>query len=417
MSKNEDKIVQFPGTKEERQKIRKKLTDPRLIWIGRFRWLSGWLLCVTVLFFCSTNYQIFLPDNFRRMLGYVDVGARAKTEDLTVINYLSGSADTALPFGSSLAVNAHDRLYVAKPGGYLQLNMQVPYADAVLEAGRSHLLCYDRGGTGVTVANALSPTYQISLSSPILSASIGDSGIACVVTDETGYKSAVTVLNLKGEMLHKWQSSQYYIMSAAVSPDGQRLAVNCFQQDGVTLVSKIITFRIGEKEIESETSLDGQMGLDVKFLSNDEIGVLCDGAAFVFSPKGEKKASLSYAPSELLSYDLAAGSFAVAVKSYQKSTRAEVRLLYPIEDGAKPVPVKQELQSISCRDGRLAVLTTAGLDLYDKEGNILYQQPDETGARRAMLRPDGSVFLLGSKSAKIITPTYHQEDNDASQLY
>lgn len=397
-------IIQFPSSKKERKKILDQQEDVRLRVVYYLRRTTGFLLAFAVIAFCVSNYELFMePSNIIQILSYLDVDKAAKTGDLSTVTFESGSADAVIPFGSSVIVSDKDSLYAEKPGGYRQLDMQLPYGQTVLKSSKKYILAFDRGGTGYTIANVLSPIGQANLHDPILSASIGENGSVAVVTDETGYKGAVTVYNVKQEQMYKWSSSEYYIMSAVLSPDSQRMASICFRQDGVNLVSKVFFFNLKKDKPIAEIDLTGQLALDVKFLDEETVSVICDNGAYIISQDGRIKLAKPYAASELIAYDMTGDKLVLATKSYSKEARMDVVLIDGNGKVSQPIQLRSELRSVSYLNGVLGILTSEKILMYDDNLKEIYAEPDKIGARSIKMRNDGNALLISSKSVKIVS--------------
>lgn len=63
----------------------------------------------------------------------------------------------------------------------------------MLETNDNYILTYDRGAYDLAFHSTLAELFTLKLSAPIRNASIGSGDSFVVITDETGYKSTVTV--------------------------------------------------------------------------------------------------------------------------------------------------------------------------------------------------------------------------------
>ena len=415
MAKNQN-VTAFPTSKRERKRLLRRSKDIRLRVVSVFRAMTGWLLMVAAIGFIAINYRLFTPDSMRRVASYAQVGLTAAPGDLTTIEFTAGSAEDAVLYGGGLAVADSDTLYVAKPGGMTQLTLQLSYSSIVLDTAGEYILAYDRGGTGLTVTNALAPLFQTQLSSPILSASLSESGSFAVVSDETGYRSAVTVFTADGRQTYKWSSSEYYVQSAALSPSGKRLAALAFRMNGTALESRLLFFNIGDEEIASEYTIGTPLGLEVRFLSESTVAALCDSGLFLVDRAGKLSASQEYAASDLIGFSVSGDAVALATRSYTRSARSEVSILRENGKTTGPLYLTEELQSLSLANGKLGLLTSAGLHLYDDAMQPLWSDTAASGGRRLLLADDGTAFVLFGKNARLFTQNHTEEPAHAIDL-
>lgn len=202
--------------------------DPVLRRVHRGRTYIGRLLVLVTLLFVGMNLQLFTPASIGNIRSSLKAASVRSAEDMTVISYPSGSSKSILPFGNGLAVCSDNMLSFEMPGKYSQMETNLSYANPVMRASNQYLLIFDRGAYRFTVTNTLNELYSQTMSSPITNADIAANGNVAIVTDEAGYKSAVRVYNVDNEHLYTWSTNDYYIMSAALSSDGQRLALFLF---------------------------------------------------------------------------------------------------------------------------------------------------------------------------------------------
>lgn len=412
------KVARFPATKRERRRLLRRSRDGRIRLVTLLRGLTGWLLLLSVILFLAANFRLFLPDNMRRVGTYISLGLTAEPEDLSTIPFVSGSYVDAALFGGGLAVADSDTLYVARPGGLNQLTLQLGYAHIALDTSEDYILAYDRGGAGITVTNALAPLELDwggdQPGASIINASMGRDGSFAVVTDEAGYKTAVRVFNKDQQLTYKWLTSEYYVQSAAVSPDGRRMAALAFRQDGTALEGKLLLFDLGRQEVAAECSLGPSLGVEARFLNDNTVAAVCDTGAYLVNLKGETVYSAAYPASDLVGFSFDHGALALACRSYTKSARTEVSVVSAGGGVTGPLLVSEELASLSLSNGRLALLTTAGLHVYNDKLEPLWTDASAAGARRILLEPDGTACVLFGKEARLLRETQSEDPIDGN---
>ncbi len=402
------KIVQFPESNRERRRLLLKNEDPRLRISAILASASGWLFTLSLVMFLISNYRLFLPDSLQRIVGYLAAGLQTTSSDAATIEYASGSMSDAELFGGGLAYVDSDTLYVSKPNGIHQLAYQLSYSDPVVEASDSLVLVYDRGGDGAALANALTPVCEIETDAGILSGTIGENGGFVLVTDDSGYKSAVSVYNNSGKRLFRWQASQYYILSAALAPDGNHLAALCFEQNGVELESRLVLWRIGRQqadppEPELEYELGPALGFEARFLSSSTVAVMTDRGAYLIDRRGELIGSYEVSSNDLIGYAFCDRGILVATSAYQGTARAEVRLL--ALNGTvseEPIYIPSEIQHLSAAGGVFAALTNEGVRVYSVSAwHELWSDNTVTGARGLRMDPSGAAYVLYGNECRI----------------
>ncbi len=404
------KKFNFARRQSRRDYLLANSPDPWLRRIYRIRRYTGWLLVIVSALFILLNLQLFTLTSLRNIRSSLQAASRVSAGDTTVISYPSGTNKCMLPFGSGLAICSDKTLYFELPSNYSQMEMTLSYANPAMRASNQYLLVFDRGGYRFTVTNTLSELYSQTMQSPVTNADISANGSVAIVTDEAGYKSAVTVYNIDNEQLYKWSSPDYYIMSAVLSPDGKRLALFCFRQEGLTLVSRLFFTDIDSTETPSESEtitnvdMNGSLVLGMKYLGNNTVCVVCDNATYVVSRGGQIRYRTDYSADSLLSFDLTDDCVALATESYSQSSRADIVLINARGSASrKPLSLSSEPDSISYCDGRLAVLTGDTVTFYSKSLRQIDQQTNLAGVSRVYMRSGGTAIALFGSQARVLT--------------
>lgn len=403
-------VTQFPTSPRERRRLLRRSQDPRLRIVSLLRILSGWAVLIFTILFVIINYKLFTPTNARNVSNYLRLGTSTGVSDLTTLEFPSGSSSDAVSFSGGLAFTDSDTLYIYSPTGITQLSEQLSYSNLSLCASQDRVLTYDRGGKGYLLTGSASIEAQGTLESPILSASISKNDSFALVTDEQGYKSAVTVYNAAGEQTYKWSSSEYYIQSAALSPSGKWLASLVFHASGVSPEGKLLIARVGQEDTPKEYALaDDTLGFSISFLSEKAIAVVADTGIYLFHTSGECFASYAANADEMLAFAVTDDMIALATTSYHAGARSEVMVLQANGESIGPLYLTDELEHLALAEDRIAVLTAAGLTVYDADLQLLWSDTGAIGAKRILLQSNDLVYAIFSKNARLLTQHRSEE--------
>lgn len=379
--------------------------DKRLRMLYNVRHTVGWLCVITILLFLATNLELLTPDSVKSIKISLDAASSAKN-DTTNISLRSGSPDNVIPFGSGLAVCDNGELDIYLPGGYSQLTESLDYANPAMRTSDRYLLVFDRGANRFSIANTVSKLYDTTTSSPITDAVIADNGNVAIVTDEAGYKSAITVYNKDHEQVYQWKSPNYYIMSAALSADGERLAMFCFKQDGLNLTSQICFTDIRSSDSPDKgVDMDGSLCVGLKFLGKNTVCAVTDSGAYVVTRSGSIRYQLDYVSGDLLYFDMSDDDCAaICTTSYSQEGRAEITLLNSRGLAtSNPLILASAPDSISYQDRRLAVLSGDTVTFYTRSLQLIEEQNGFSGASRVFMRSGNNCIALFSSNARILT--------------
>lgn len=387
--------------RREYQRMLRKAPDRRLRVVARLRRVLGWVCAAAFVLFCAANLSLFSRQSLRQLGAFVTDGLTADDTGTTV-EFETGGAAVVTAFGDGLAVADNDALSLQKPGT-VQLTEPLGYGAPVLDSSERYVLAYDRGGYGAVLASRAFVASRQTLQSPILFGCVGESGDYALVTNEAGYKSAVTVFSSGGKQRFKWATPDYYFQAAALSPDGKRLAITAFRQEGTTFETTLIFRELDSEAIPAQVSLNSTLPLVVGFLDDGTIAVVGDHQTFVISRRGKVIHEMQYATGDLSAYAFGGGSLVVAVRSYVSTARADVITIGANGRESAPLAIAEELQAIDYDGARLALLTAGGLTVYDSTLHPLWENASAAGARSVCLTPEGAVWLAYPKQAEHIS--------------
>lgn len=266
--------------------------DHRLGLVRAVRTLALLGMLATVLFAIWSYQDDLSPENMKRLYLYLTAGEQSA--DFSGYTFESGLHTTCVPFGGGLAVASGDTYYFASGRGGTHFSLQLKYADPMISAGDRFVLVYDLGNSGLCVANSYAEYLNLTLDAPILSAQMNREGDFAVVTAGGGCRSAVTVYDKKQRELCKWMTSQYYVQTTSVSPDGDRFAALCLAQDGLTVHSQVLIFTIGKEEADCAIDLGEKCVYSMCHDKNGVLVILCDDGLYYYDSKGEVLGTYSF---------------------------------------------------------------------------------------------------------------------------
>ena len=275
-----------PTTKKQlvKDNIAKFRQDRRLLVVGAFRGL-GLLIMLAVLVSSVVMYQDYLnPAALRQGIRYLAAGAAQG--DPALLDVDSEEDAMYLPMGFGMISASRDGFRYHSTVADNRFHIRGSFRTPALTAGNRLALIYDRGGKSLLIATAYSEVWSKTLDSSILSASMNRRGDFVLVTNETGYRCAVTVYDCEQNLLCKWLTSRYYIPTAAVSPNAEAFAVLCFGTGTQAMDTRVMLFRTGEESYFASIDLSGRTVCSVKYDNSGNLFILCEDGLLVVDSEG-----------------------------------------------------------------------------------------------------------------------------------
>lgn len=409
-TKSKQNIIRFPSTRKERRRMLRESRDPRVRLTVLLRAVCGWLLVVATVLFLLSNYQLFTPTSIRSLAEYAIAGLKQHEGDITTINYANSTFSDAALFDAGIAYADNDSLYLARPGSVTTMKYTLGYSSPVVEANDNYVLVYDRGGMQAVLTNSATAVAELTVDSAIITGSIGQDGHFVLVTDEQGYRTAVAVYDASGNEVFKYQSSEYYIVSSCLSPDGKTLAVLAFRQDGVSLHSHVLFYDVSSGSLNSDVTLEDALGMALCYPENGTAAALCDDGLYLVHRGGDAEHVLTSASSDMIAFTTQDNILALATRSYSGGARSD---LYTVRGGtlSGPYSLSEEPSALAVSAKGTAVLSASGVTVYDTSFTPQWSNTEAVGARRVLLTDDGTVCALYTKNARLFTAhSEHSED-------
>ncbi len=387
--------------RQTRRRMIRNAADKRLRLVSRLRRIAGFVTLAAIILFFAANPTLFSREAMRQLGAYFTAGlSTSQTGDR--IEYETGNGATVAVFGDGVVTVDSDTLALRTAGG-TQLTQALGYSAPALCTSDRYVLAYDRGGYNAALVSNLMVASEQTMESAILFGCLGESGDYALVTDEPGYRSAVTVFSSGGRQRFKWATPDYYFQAAALSPDGQSLVVAAFRQNETELEGTLFFRDLGSEEITSEVSLGASMPLAVGYLNDGTVAVVGDYATSVINRQGETLASIDYSADDLNAYCFGGNALALAIHSYSGTARSELVLLQADGAVSEALEIVEDLQAIDYDGARLALLTSSGLTVYDNALRPLWANSSAAGAQSVGLTGDGGVWLIYPKQATYIS--------------
>lgn len=408
---SQQNIVEFPRSKKERRRILRENEDRRVRICTTLRTVFGWLLVVSVFLFMLGNYRLFRPSSIKSAAEYAIAGLKQRQGDMSSINFENGSFIDAELFGSGIAYLSNDSLYLCRAGRTPSMQKNLGFSSPVLETAGDYVLCYDRGATGVSLTNSLATLADVTVTSPIVSGNLCKTGNFTIVTDENGYRTAAAVYDKSGKEVFKWNSSEYYIVSAVLSADGKTLCTLSFQQNGVSLETYVTFFSVAKGEKINECILPDSLGMSISCMSNGTVVAFCDNGLFLVDQKGNIKNSVAYNAKDILAFASENDMFALALRPYSGTARSEVYIVRSNGKLLGPFYANEEPSSLSISKSGIAALTASGIVVYSQDLEPRWQNSEAIGARNILFTDDDVVYTMFSKNARLFTASSERSED------
>lgn len=342
-------------------------------------------------------------DSLRRLISY----RSSASEEGGLASQFSYSGDAANSFallnGGVLTCSVNQLQLLDKTGEKV-IEQTVQMAQPILCAEGSYAVAYDAGGTELYLIHGqeVTHTYSPAKGQGLLSARVNADGWLTVVEQATGYKASVTVYDPEFQPVVTENISSTFVTDAILSPDEDLLALVTLGEDTTGFDCVVIFYNVSDGQERYRCVLGNDVVLDLDW-EKDALWVAGEYGAYCIQD-GVLSANCLDKTRFLQHFSLGGKGFAALFFSkYQGGSTGALTILSA--DGSQSsIGVNEEVLSVSAAGGYLAVLTGSELTIYQSDLSVYAVTENSEGARRVLMREDGSALLISTGSVTAFLP-------------
>lgn len=361
------------------------------------RWLLFGAVALGILLFliCYLLAKTSTLDGLKRFIRYS--GKHYESFSVSVPD-----AGACVIANDRLCTASQDGVCVYSADGRLLCRVGAPYRDPALKAAGDLLLCYEIGGTQLSLFNTEGAAlFSLHTDGRIYDAEVARSGDVCVLTEGDGCRAVAQVYSAKGAPLFRHESRSRYLNACALCPDGRFLAVNALGQEDIRFASAALLFATDSENAPTELSLDAQIIYDMAF--TDETGVCAVGENSLqfFTADGDLLREYALNAGRLTAYRFGDGVIAAAYELF--SGGSAVVLLDAQGKELAYLELNDTVLHLSICGDYIGILADRELRVCDRALQLCGSTKN-TGWQTALVRSDGTAMCLTGYSAVLYIP-------------
>lgn len=322
-----------------------------------------------------------------------------------------GASDASFAaVGDNLLVCSDAGLKLYSGSGDLYVQTQTVLDSPITQSSGTYALAYGAGGRDLFVYKDNAQVFTLEDGAgDILSARINPSGYLAVTTRASGYKGSATVYGDNASPLLQLNLSSRFMTDALVSRDNKTLAAITMGQTNGGFESTLGLYALArtpeDTEPDAVCSLGRNVILDVSE-SADLYWALGDTALTLVGKEGTLVSAYDYAGRYLKEFSLGGEGFsALLLGKYRAGTMADLVVVDSTGAELASQSIGEQILSLSAAGRYLAVLTAGRLDIYTSDLTLYRTLEGVQGARKVLMRQDGTAMLVGGNTAQLYIPS------------
>lgn len=258
----------------------------------RYR-LAGFALFLAFTVFCGVilvRYSDYISyDNFVYLIRDLDLRESQSETHAELLRLNIDDGAVIRPFRDGFAVAEHDALTVYDSAGRQLLSESESFSYPALAVSDKYIIAYDIGGKSFSVYNSVTRIVTKKTESPIVCASVCDSGTFTVTTESTDAKYVTEMYNTALQNTCHFYSRKY-VISAAVAEGGDMIASVALAENGTDYACEVSFARTSDTEPYKTLMYSMSLPLELSLLDDGGFVLVCDDAVRFFSSDGEPTA-------------------------------------------------------------------------------------------------------------------------------
>lgn len=385
--------------KEEEFAVEKKSSKKRIIFI------IVAILIILIAVFLFINRRHLAPLKFSEWIS--DSFTRMGSGEGYPYEVNSNSVNDIASFNKDGVILTDASLIILNPSSKEITNRQFSYSNPVMDTSIDRILLYDVGGNEFSVHNRSSLLFEGTTQNAIAICAIGDYGNFAVATRDEIHSGSVTFYSYKFRETFKWNSGNAYIMSLALSSDGDYgTAVTLNTQNG-NAYSTVYIFNFETEEVLSYEYKDAVISSAV-FGKDNCITLIGDNGITVINALNDEGDDKSYelvGSLSLVSCDNA-NAIATVSKLYENNDIYSIRYINHKNKTEFTSTIEEKVFDVYANEKKCVVLTDKTIYMYNNEGVLIStisvsSLGADSSVRKILLCNSELYALTSSKILKI----------------
>ena len=389
---------------------RKDFEEPQAVPVRHGALKRAALLLVTLvavlgIVLAAAYWDLSNFDSVRRLFIYNKV-EQDESGRAQLYNYDNDRSNLFAKLGSRLVVVSTTRVSILSDDGTEVFSQPVKLTNPGISCGGKTVAVYDIGGTEFYVFGEKGLVRDMSAVSEngLTSVKLNSSDYMAVVTDKSGYKSAVSIYNTAGELVFALNSSASYILDACCERDCKGVAVVVMGEKEGAFESTVVRYSFDSESPVSSCAMEDTLILTLESI-NQSLVALSDDRFAALAKDGSLAGAYLYSYPYLQDYTLSGTDFgAVVLSRYRSGSTSRVVTLRADGTMLASFETQKEVVDISACGHYLAVLYDDSFIIYTSELEEYATLSDTQYARAVLMNDDGTALLLGATEGWLFIP-------------
>ena len=282
---------------------------------------------------------------------------------------------------------------------------QHSFTSPILVTSSERSLVYSLGGTGYRIGSGDETVFSGNADNNITVADIVDCGYYALVTQSDGYLSKLYVYDDDNRKVFTYSFADYYITSVSLSSNGRRVVLSGLSAMNGEEISALYVLDITRESPLYLQEFEDNIIYDVQFLNDTYACAVGSNAACAINTRSGRFGSTSYEGRSLTAFTVNkdTDTFTLSLSRSGDGRNCDIWSFRANGSLADSFETDLRVISLSTYKGRVALLTTESVCLYNKNGGFVSEKDAGIDPRAIVLYTTADAYVLDTSSIRTLT--------------
>ena len=273
---------------------------------------------------------------------------------------------------------------------------QHSYTNPFVKGNGIYSIAYSVGSGSFKIFGANGELYSGEQGTSITDGDITSAGVYCLVSDKTGYLSALYVYDNDNNFVYSYSFNALYAMSVSLNAEGTMAAVGGVNAIDGRMVSKVFLLDFTKEDPVYTFEYSDQIIYEVDFIEKDRFAVVTDKMVSVADCSNGREHPYIFGSKVLTAYNIGyANAIVLSLADFEDGRECSVVTLNTSGSEVGVFSTGSKIYSVSCRKDKIAVLSADKLYLYNYYGDCFNSWEIGSDAKSVLLPQEKTAYVLG----------------------
>ena len=368
---------------------------------------------VAVVIVLALFFIVFLFANSDRLsihniTNFIQYGIFNKDSDERFPLNIQGESITAGNFqrvGQDLCYTSDTKLQMLNNYGKLMLTSQHSFSTPVMVTCDKYMLLYNLGGTGFQIHSGDRSIYSGNAEHNIIAGDIIDNGTYAFVTQYDGYLSKLYVYDSENKKIFSYSFADYYITALSLCPNGRRAALAGLSALNGDEISSIYVLDFTKDKPEYFDEFEENIIYEMQYLNDNCVSAVGNSAVRVVNTRSGSSEVTEYEGRTLTAYTVNRDTDTLTISLSRSGDGRNCDICSFKANGTKTDEFSTEHRviDISTYKGRVALLTTDSVYLYNKDGGLISETDAGISPKAVVMYTSSDAYILDTSEIRSIS--------------